>query len=59
MWTVIYIVREEVAGAFRDKLEVNMTHGEQSYWKPYESQFGYDSYPHGTRISEFLKFSSD
>jgi hypothetical protein len=33
----IDIVREEIAGAFRDKLGVNMSHGGQSYRKPDDS----------------------
>lgn len=56
---VIDIVREEIVGAFRDKLRVNMTHGGRSYQKPYENRFYYDSYPLGTRIPDFPKFSSD
>jgi hypothetical protein len=33
----IDIVREEITGAFRDKLEVNMVPGGQSYRRPYNS----------------------
>jgi hypothetical protein len=55
----IDIVREEIAGAFRDKLGVSMIAGEQSYRKPYDSQFDYQSYPQGTRISEHTKILSD
>jgi hypothetical protein len=33
----IDIVREEIAGAFRDKLGVSMVPGGQSYRKPYDS----------------------
>ena len=35
----IDIVREEIAGAFRDKLGVSMVLGGQSYRKPYDSRF--------------------
>jgi hypothetical protein len=35
----IDIVREEIAGAFRDKLGVSMVPGGQSYRKPYDSRF--------------------
>jgi hypothetical protein len=48
----IDIVREEIAGAFRDKLGVSMVPGGQSYRKPYDSRFG-------TRIPEFAKFLGD
>jgi hypothetical protein len=57
--TAIDIVREEIAGAFRDKLGVSMVPGEQSYRKPYDSRFDHHPYPHGTRIPEFAKFSGD
>jgi hypothetical protein len=56
---VIDIVREEIAGAFRDKLGVNMVPGGQSYWKPYDSRFDHHPYPQRTRIPEFSKFSGD
>jgi hypothetical protein len=36
-----------------------MTHGGQSYQKPYDSRFDYDPYPHETRIPKFSKFSGD
>jgi hypothetical protein len=55
----IDIVREEIAGAFRDKLGVSMVPGGQSYRKPYDSRFDHHSYPQGTRITEFAKFSGD
>jgi hypothetical protein len=55
----IDIVREEIARAFRDKLRVSMIPRGQSYWIPYHSRFDYHSYPQGTRISEFSKFSGD
>jgi hypothetical protein len=55
----IDIVREEIAGAFRDKLRVSMVPGGQSYRKPYDSRFDYHPYPQGTRIPEFAKFSGD
>jgi hypothetical protein len=55
----IDIVREEIAGAFRDKLRVSMVPGGQSYQKPYDSRFDHHPYPQGTRIPEFAKFSGD
>jgi hypothetical protein len=55
--TAIDIVREEIAGAFRDKLGVSMVPGGQSYRKPYDSRFDHHPYPQGTRIPEFAKFS--
>jgi hypothetical protein len=57
--TAIDIVREEIAGAFRDKLRVSMVPGGQSYRKPYDSRFDHHPYPQGTRIPEFAKFSGD
>jgi hypothetical protein len=57
--TAIDIVREEIAGAFRDKLGVSIVPGGQSYRRPYNSQFDRLPYPQGTRIPEFAKFSSD
>jgi hypothetical protein len=41
----IDIVREEIAGAFRDKLGVSMVPGGQSYRKPYDSRFDHHPYP--------------
>jgi hypothetical protein len=55
----IDIVREEIAGAFRDKLGVSMVSEGQSYRKPYDNRFDYHPYPQGTRIPEFAKFSGD
>jgi hypothetical protein len=55
----IDIVREEIAGAFRDKLGVSMVLGGQSYRKPYDSRFDHHPYPQGTRIPEFAKFLGD
>jgi hypothetical protein len=55
----IDIVREEIAGAFRDKLGVSMVPGEQSYRRPYDSQFDHHPYPRGTRIPKFAKFLGD
>jgi hypothetical protein len=55
----IDIVREEIAGAFRDKLGVSMVPGGQSYRKPYDSRFDHHPYPQGTRIPEFSKFLGD
>jgi hypothetical protein len=55
----IDIVREEIVGAFRDKLGVNMIHGGQSYRKPYDGRFDHIPYPQGTKIPKFSKFSSD
>jgi hypothetical protein len=56
---VIDIVREKIAGAFRDKLGVSMVPAGQSYRKPYDNRFDHHPYPQGTRISEFAKFSGD
>jgi hypothetical protein len=55
----INIVREEIAGAFQDKLAVSIVPREKSYRRPYDSQFDRLPYPQGTRISEFAKFSGD
>jgi hypothetical protein len=55
----IDIVREEIAGAFRDKLGVSMVPRGQSYRKPYDIRFGHHPYPQGTRIPEFAKISGD
>jgi hypothetical protein len=41
----IDIVREEIAGAFRDKLGVSMVPGGQSYRKPYDIRFDHHPYP--------------
>jgi hypothetical protein len=56
---VIDIVREEIAGAFQDKLGVSIVSGIQSYRSPYGSHFDRLPYPLGTRIPEFAKFSGD
>jgi hypothetical protein len=56
---VIDIVREEIAGAFRDKLGVSIVPEGQSYRIPYNNQFDRLPYPQGTRIPEFAKFSGD
>jgi hypothetical protein len=55
----IDIVREKIAGAFRDKLGVSIVLGGQSYRKPYDSRFDHHPYPQETRIPEFSKFSGD
>ena len=55
----IDIVREEIAGAFRDKLGVSIVPEGQSYRRPYDSKFDRLPYPQGTRIPEFAKFSGD
>jgi hypothetical protein len=55
----IDIVREEIAGVFRDKLRVSMVPRGQSYRKPYDNRFDHHPYPQGTRIPEFAKFSGD
>jgi hypothetical protein len=55
----IDIVREEIAGAFRDKLGVSIVPGGQSYRRPYDSQFDRLPYPQGIRIPKFAKFSGD
>jgi hypothetical protein len=55
----IDIVREEIAGAFRDKLGVSIVPGGQPYQKPYGSRFDHHPYPQGTRIPKFSKFSGD
>jgi hypothetical protein len=57
--TVIDIVREEIAGAFRDKLGVSMIPGRQSYRRPDASRFYYHPNPQGTRIPEFAIFLAD
>jgi hypothetical protein len=41
----IDIVREEIAGTFRDKLGVSMVPGGQSYRRPYDSRFDHYPYP--------------
>jgi hypothetical protein len=41
----IDIVREEIAGAFRDKLGVSMVPWGQSYRKPYDNRFDHHPYP--------------
>jgi hypothetical protein len=43
--TPVDIVREEIAGAFRDKLGVSMVPGGQSYRRPYDSRFDHHTYP--------------
>jgi hypothetical protein len=55
----IDIVREEIAGVFRDKLGVSIVPGGHSYRRPYGSHFDRLPYPQGTRIPEFAKFSGD
>jgi hypothetical protein len=55
----IDIVREEIAGVFRDKTGVSIVTGRQSYRRSYDSQFDCLPYPQGTRIPEFAKFSGD
>jgi hypothetical protein len=55
----IDIVREEIAGAFRDKHRVSMVPGGQSNRRPYDNQFDHHPCPQGTRIPEFAKFSGD
>jgi hypothetical protein len=57
--TAIDIVREEIARAFQDKLEVSMVPRGQSYRKPYDSRFDHHPDPQGTRIPEFAKFLGD
>jgi hypothetical protein len=55
----IEIVREEIVGAFQDKLGVSMVPGGQSYRRTYDSRFDHHPYPQGTRIPEFVKFLGD
>jgi hypothetical protein len=55
----IDIIREEIAGAFQDKLRVSMVPGGQSYRSPYDSRFDHHPYPQGTRIPEFANFLGD
>jgi hypothetical protein len=55
----IDIVRQEIAGAFRDKLGVSIVPRRQSYRRPYDSQFDRLPYPQATGIPEFAKFSGD
>jgi hypothetical protein len=57
--TAIDIVREEIPGAFRDKLGVSMVLGGKSYRKPYDNRFDHHPYPQGTRIPEFANFLGD
>jgi hypothetical protein len=57
--TAIDVVREEISGAFRDKLGVSIVPEGHSYRRPYNSQFDRLPYPQGTRIPEFAKFSGD
>jgi hypothetical protein len=52
-------IRDEVAGMFRDKLGVSMSSTGQSYRKPYSHRFDIVSYPQGTRIPDFSKFSGE
>jgi hypothetical protein len=52
-------IRDEVAGVFRDELGVSVLGTEQSYRKPYSHRFDTDSYPQGTRILDFSKFSGE
>jgi hypothetical protein len=39
------ILREEIAGAFRDKLRVSMVPRGQSYRRPYDNRFDHHPYP--------------
>jgi hypothetical protein len=55
----IDIVKEKIAGAFRDKLGVSIVPVGHSYRRPYNSQFDRLPYPQGTRIPELAKFSGD
>jgi hypothetical protein len=55
----IDIVREEIAGAFRDKLGVSVIPRGKSYRKPYDNRFDHHPYPQGTRIHKFAKFLGD
>jgi uncharacterized protein (DUF2384 family) len=52
----IDIVREEIVGAFRDKLRVSMVSRGQSYRRHYDSRFDHHPYPQGTRIPKFANF---
>jgi hypothetical protein len=55
----IDVVREEIDGAFRDKLGVSIVPGGHSYRRPYNSQFDRLPYRQGTKIPEFAKFLGD
>jgi hypothetical protein len=55
----IDIVREKIAGAFRDKLGISIVPGGQSYRRPYGSHFDRLPYPQGIRIPKFAKLSGD
>jgi hypothetical protein len=52
-------IRDKVAGMFRDKLGVSVSGTRQSYRKPYSHRFDTMSYPQGTRIPDFSKFSGE
>jgi hypothetical protein len=51
-------IRDEVVEMFRDKLGVSVSSIRQSYRKPYSHWFD-TSYPQGTRIPDFSKFSGE
>ena len=55
----IDIVREEIAGAFREKIIVSMVPRGQSYRRPYDSRFDHHPYTEGIRIPEFAKILGD
>jgi hypothetical protein len=52
-------IREGMAELFLDRLEVSVARVGQSYQKPYDHRFDTVPYPHGARIPEFSKFSSE
>jgi hypothetical protein len=52
-------IRDEVARMLRDKLGVSVLGTGQSYRKPYSHRFDTVSYPQGTRIPDFSKFSGE
>jgi hypothetical protein len=50
-------IRDEVTGLFRDKLDVSVSGMGLAYRKPYNHWFDVMTYPRGTRILDFSKFS--
>jgi hypothetical protein len=56
---MVEIIRDEVAGLFKDKLSVSVLGIGQSYQKPYSYRFDVVPCPQGVRIPVFSKFSSE
>jgi hypothetical protein len=55
----IDIVREEIAGVFRDNLGVSMISGDSHIGNSMTTDLIITCTPHGTRIPEFTKFLGD